>query len=97
MRIASITWGLTLVCIGTILLLDNFGVINFHWTVIWKAWPILFILLGVRIIADRLSPQMGNILVILTTIIALAFIVYRGTHYSRQSYQTQHPDEMVFL
>ncbi len=82
MKASRISWGIILVFIGTVFLLENYGVIDFRWTYVWKFWPIVLIVSGINIIFSRSESTAGKWLIIATTIFALGLITYTnlGTH-----------------
>ncbi|SDF63137.1 hypothetical protein SAMN05216464_12234 [Mucilaginibacter pineti] len=68
MRNDKLIPGAILACIGAILLLNNFDVIDFHWMNILHLWPIFLIMGGVNLVfAGNRSP--------LATIIKLSVVV----------------------
>ncbi len=79
MKTEKVVWGLILVFIGSVFLLNNFGVIDFYWGSIWRFWPLIFILIGANMLFSRLDNNIGIILTAALTIIALTFIVYEGS------------------
>jgi hypothetical protein len=50
MKSEKIVPGLILVLLGTVFLLDNYHVIDFHWGNIWHLWPIFLIMGGVNLV-----------------------------------------------
>ena len=47
-------WGIVLIVIGGLYLLDNLGFIDFElWSFIGKLWPVILIVIGILIIASR--------------------------------------------
>lgn len=79
MKTEKVMWGLILIFIGSVFLLNNFGVINFSWGSVWRFWPIIFILTGANMLFSRLNNSAGSILSVSLTLIALIFIGYQGT------------------
>ncbi len=79
MKTEKIIWGLILVFIGGILLLQNFGVIDFQWFVIWRFWPLILILIGANMLFSRENSQTGAIISVVLTLSALVFIGWQGT------------------
>lgn len=80
MRTEKIVWGLILIFVGTILLLDNMNVIDFYWRSVWRFWPIIFILIGANMLLSRMSDsKLATILVASITILSLGFIGVHGT------------------
>jgi hypothetical protein len=80
MKTEKIIWGLILIFIGSVFMLDNFNIIDFYWGSVWRFWPIIFILIGANMLFSRLENKTtGPILVASVTIIVLAFIGYQGS------------------
>ncbi|WP_207428015.1 LiaI-LiaF-like domain-containing protein [Pedobacter sp. SYSU D00535] len=79
MRTERIIWGLIFVFIGGVLLLDNFEVIDFHWEIIWRFWPLVLIVIGANMLFSRDSSDRSGAVAVVITIAALAFIAYEGS------------------
>jgi len=80
MKTEKIVWGLILIFTGSIFLLENFNLIEFYWSSVWRFWPVLFILIGANMLLSRFgnnaaAPYMIGAITILT----LALIAYQGT------------------
>ncbi len=76
MRASKISWGLIFIFAGTIFLLENYGIIDFNWSHVWRFWPLILIIMGLNIIFSRSESKAGNLVVVLTTVFALGFITY---------------------
>lgn len=70
-------WGLVLLFIGIMWLLSNTGTISFHWFSLWRFWPVFLIILGVNLMLPR--QRIGNVISVVITIAALAFIGYQAS------------------
>lgn len=79
MKTERIIWGLIFVFIGGVLLLDNFGVIDFHWDTLWRFWPLVLIIIGANMLFSRENSGRAGAAAIIITFAALAFIAYQGT------------------
>lgn len=79
MKSDKITWGLVFVFTGIIILLDNFGVIDFYWGSIWRLWPLLLIIWGAELIFSGRNNSAGSWISALITLAALGFAGYYGT------------------
>lgn len=67
-------WPLILIFIGTVFLLNNFGILPVDiWERIFDFWPLLLILIGVRIILGK-SP-FSNTIILIIGLIFIAFIL----------------------
>lgn len=78
MKTEKVIWGLTLVFVGVLLLLQNLGYINFYWPVIFRFWPIILILVGANLLFSRDESIASKVSLILLTMLALGFIAYKG-------------------
>src|SRR5690606_8897124 len=73
----KLSWGLILLFVGGVLLLDNLDVIDFYWRSVFNMWPVILIVIGVNLLVPKRG--IGNAVSIVVTIAALAFLAYRGT------------------
>lgn len=78
MKLDRLIWGILLLFIGGVLLLENFGVIDFYWGSIWRFWPVFLIIGGVNILFNRNNSQTGSIISIGVLVLALSFLFVRG-------------------
>ena len=78
MKLDRIIWGILLLFIGGVLLLDNFGIIEFYWRNVWSFWPVFLIILGVNILFNKNNSQTGNIISLAILLITLSFLFVRG-------------------
>lgn len=60
------------------LLLDNFNVIEFYWSNVWKFWPVFLIIIGVNILFNRNNSQAGNIISLAIVVVTLSFLFVKG-------------------
>jgi hypothetical protein len=66
--------GLFLVFVGTIFLLSDFGIVPSNiWDQVWKFWPVLFIVFGIRLLGGR-NP-VSRIIITLITLFAFAGVL----------------------
>ena len=78
MKIDRIMWGIVLLFIGGVLLLENFHIIDFHWGRVWRFWPIFLIIGGVNILFSRNKSQVGGIISLAILIVTLGILFYKG-------------------
>lgn len=88
MRSKKIFWGIILLFLGTLLLLENFNIIEFAWSQIWRFWPVILILIGINIISAKTNPKIGIPLIAVFTVIVLGLLTYKGlqTPTEKQNY-----------
>ncbi len=80
MRASKISWGIVFIFIGTVFLLENYGIIDFSWSYVWRFWPLILIVMGINIIFSRSNSNSGKWLVIGTTVFALCLLVYANVN-----------------
>lgn len=51
----SLVWGIVLIALGTIFLLDRFGLDA--WDAVWKFWPVILIVWGASKLFDGLKER----------------------------------------
>ena len=78
MKFERIIYGVLLLFIGVVLLLNNFNVIDFYWRNIWSFWPIFLIIGGVNLLLNRNGSQTGSKLSLVILIITLIFLFIKG-------------------
>lgn len=78
MKLDRIIWGILLLFIGGVLLLDNFGVIEFYWRNVWSFWPVFLIILGINILFNKNNSQTGNIISLGILLVTLSFLFVKG-------------------
>lgn len=87
MKTGKIVWGMILIFLGTIILLENLNVINFYWGSIWRFWPVIFILIGMNLILSRIqNKNLVAPLVATITFLVLALLAYQGLQPSERSW-----------
>jgi hypothetical protein len=78
MKLDRIMWGIVLLFIGGVLLLENFNIIEFYWGNVWRFWPIFLIIAGVNILFNRNKSQIGGIVSIAVLVVTLGVLFYKG-------------------
>ena len=78
MKIDRLIWGILLLFIGGVLLLENFGVIEFYWRSVWSFWPIFLIIGGLNILFNKNESQIGSMISIAVLVVALSFLFVKG-------------------
>ena len=87
MKTGKIVWGMFLIFLGLVFLLDNLDIINFYWGSVWRFWPVVFILIGMNMLMSRLeNKKLVAPLVALTTFLVLGVIGYQGLQPSKSSW-----------
>jgi len=69
MKFKHIFWPVLLIGIGLLFILNNTGVINFSWRMLWNLWPLILIFWGIAILPMRdLYKSIAAILVLAFTL-----------------------------
>jgi hypothetical protein len=76
MKSEKIVPGLILVLLGTVFLLDNYHVIDFHWGNIWHLWPIFLIMGGVNLVFANNKAAWATALKIGVVILGFGLLVF---------------------
>ncbi len=53
MRVSTLFWGILLVLIGGLFLLNNLGVLDVNWDTIWRLWPMILVFWGLSILVGK--------------------------------------------
>jgi len=53
LNIGRIFWGLLLVLLGSLLIIDNFGFVSINWFDLWRLWPLAIVAAGLSILSVR--------------------------------------------
>ncbi|WP_316818754.1 LiaF transmembrane domain-containing protein [Pedobacter nyackensis] len=78
MKLDRIMWGIVLLFIGGVLLLENFGIIDFYWSSVWRFWPIFLIIAGINILFSRSKSQLAGVVSIAILVITLILLFFKG-------------------
>lgn len=78
MKLNRVMWGIILLFVGFVLLLENFNVIQFYWRNVWSFWPVVLIISGVNILFNRNKSQTGNMIILGVLVVMLGFVFYKG-------------------
>lgn len=78
MKTDKIIWGIILFFVGSVLLLDNFNLINFHWMRVWKFWPVVLIITGLNMLFNKNGKQTGSYISLAVLVIALVAFFFLG-------------------
>ena len=96
MKFRNLFWGIILIFIGTLAILNNLDVIDFAWRKLWNLWPVFLMLWGISILPIKDGIRLG--LVVVTLGLTMYYItsqaVYTETNdITAQSWSNQDWDE----
>jgi len=78
MKLNRVMWGIILLFVGIVLLLENFDIIEFYWRNVWSFWPVVLIISGVNILFNKNKSQVGNMICLGVLVVMLGFVFYKG-------------------
>lgn len=78
MKLNRVMWGVILLFVGIVLLLENFNIIQFYWRNVWSFWPVFLVISGVNILFNKNKSQVGNMISIGVLVVMLGVIFYKG-------------------
>jgi hypothetical protein len=78
MKLNRVMWGIVLLFVGIVLLLENFNVIEFYWRNVWSFWPVFLIISGLNILFNRNKSQIGNSICLGVLVVMLCVVFYKG-------------------
>lgn len=70
MKFRNIFWGVVLIFLGVLFILQNLNVIHFEWMHLWRLWPVILVLWGVSILPTH------NLIKMALTLLVLGGTVY---------------------
>jgi len=85
----KIIWGLTLVVLGVLLLLESLGVVNLDFAALWRLWPLLIVLMGLSVLALRGWVALVISIIATVGIVGLAVLAMTGTLGSTGQYRSE--------
>lgn len=102
MKYRYLFWGIILISIGLLFVLNNLGIIYFSWQAVWSLWPLILIFWGISIL-----PVKANIktIILLVSVVGTFLVINRlperrpwffglHHHYGRgYNYWNDEPDE----
>jgi len=84
MKYRHVFWAILLIAIGVLFILNNFGILDFGWRVLWSLWPLILIFWGISILPIKDWMKIAGL------VLVLAFTI---TYFNRL---TQHTPWFVF-
>jgi hypothetical protein len=70
MKYRYLFWGILLIAIGLLFILNNLGIISFSWSALWSLWPLILVFWGISIL-----PLKGTIKVIILLVVILGTLL----------------------
>ncbi|MGB2787436.1 MAG: DUF5668 domain-containing protein, partial [Candidatus Saccharimonadaceae bacterium] len=73
-NVGNLFWGLMLIFIGTLVLIDNLNIVNVNFGDLWQLWPIFIIGAGVSMLSLR--GWLAGVIMFLLTVAMLALAAF---------------------
>jgi hypothetical protein len=70
MKYRHVFWAVILIAIGTLFMLNNFGVLEFGFRALWSLWPLILILWGISILPIRDSIKVVALVAVVALTVA---------------------------
>ncbi len=65
MKFRNLFWGIILIFVGTLAILNNLDVIDFAWRKLWNIWPVFLMLWGISILPVKDAMKIGLVVITL--------------------------------
>lgn len=85
MKFRNLFWGIILIFVGALAILNNLDVIDFAWRKLWDLWPVFLMLWGISILPIKNGIRLG--LVIITLGLTMYYITSEAV-YTESEYVT---------
>ncbi len=85
MKFRNLFWGIILIFVGTLAILNNLDVIDFAWRKLWNLWPVFLMLWGISILPIKDGIRLG--LVVVTLGLTMYYITSQAV-YTESEYVT---------
>lgn len=70
------TMGIILLFLGSLFLLETMGILPWSlWHALWRYWPIIFIILGLKLILRRINPWFVSLLILAIPVLCLTLAI----------------------
>jgi len=79
MKFRNIFWGVILIVVGVLFILQNLGLVYFQWATLWRLWPVILVLWGVSIIPVK--DWVKILLVLLVLGASISFMFNKTVHW----------------
>lgn len=79
MKSKNLFIGLLIVFIGVIALLSSLNVFDFHWSILWRLWPMILIILGIAILP--INDYIKALILLLTLGVGCLLYHHESKHY----------------
>jgi len=89
MKYRHLFWGLILIAIGMLFILNNLGVINFSWYSFWRLWPLILLFWGISILPIK---DLVKYILLGVVIVSMFLVINRLPEGRPWYWHFRHPD-----
>jgi len=86
MKYSNIFWGIILIFLGVLFILQNLGLVFFDWRSLWRLWPVILVLWGISILPVKSWIRM--VLTLLVLAATLTFMLNKTVDVNRYDEET---------
>jgi len=73
MKFSNVFWGVILIFLGVLFILQNLGMVFFDWRSLWRLWPVILVLWGISILPTKSWIKLGLTLLVLAGTLVFMF------------------------
>jgi len=93
MKYKHLFWGLILIAIGMLFILNNFGIVHFSWFSFWRLWPVFLLFWGIAILPVK---DMVKYILLGVVLVSMFFIINRLPEGRPWYWHFRHPDHSFY-
>lgn len=94
MKFSNVFWGVILIFLGVLFILQNLGMVFFDWRSLWRLWPVILVLWGIAILPAKSWIKLGlTLLVLAGTLVFMFNETVDVNHFEDNSYWWNEPSK----
>lgn len=94
MKTSNVFWGVLLIMLGSLFILDNLNIVDFEWHNMWRLWPVILVLWGVSIIPVRDWIKLGLVALIIAATVYL--VVEESVYWEGKPFRIEFHDDFDY-
>jgi hypothetical protein len=89
MKYRHLFWGLILIAIGMLFILNNLGIVHFSWFSFWRLWPVILLFWGITLLPVK---DMVKYVLLGVVLVSMFFVINRLPEGRPWYWNFKHPD-----
>jgi hypothetical protein len=89
MKYKHLFWGLILIAIGMLFILNNLGIVHFSWFSFWRLWPVVLLFWGIAILPVK---DLVKYILLGVVLVSMFFVINRLPETRPWYWKFHHPD-----